>query len=112
MPWTSLGVVTVGENWQEFDQPVLGSDAIRLIHTTSLQNNYCIGFVAPYFNLPAPGGRLSPWRRIYSGPEPSILDLAIPDSFKEANLTVFYLQIKARWPYHLVSWQVEAQAFY
>jgi hypothetical protein len=112
MAWESLGVVSVGKEWASFPVDIIGSDAIRLTHTTPLPNNYCIGHLAQFFPAPAPGGRASPWRRIYSSPSSTILNLSIPDSFKDVGIVLYTLQVKAASYYYLVPWQIEAQAYY
>lgn len=112
MAWESLGTVTVGQDWASFPIEVIGSDSIRLIHTTPLSQNYCVGHLSQYFALPSPGGRLSPWRRIYSGADPVIVALPIPQALRDASILTYTLQVKARSYYFLVPWQIEAQAYY
>lgn len=113
MPYTSLGLVTVTHEWQSFQLSVIGSGLIQLLQSTPLANNYCAGYLAQYFPLPSPGGTASPWKRIYSTPNPQLIQMPIPPVFEEGGFIVWTLQIKARYPYGFVSpWIVEARAYY
>lgn len=112
MVWTSLGAVTVTEEWQSFPIPVLGSETIQLLQSTPLARNYCIGYLSQYFDFPAPGSVSSRWRKFYSSPEPQIFDLQIPEDFEDQDFVVWTLRVKARYPFGAVPWLIEAKAWY
>jgi hypothetical protein len=113
MVWTSIGSITLTEEWQSFPQAVLGSDTLRLIHSTAYPGetfNSC--WLTRFFPIPAPGGRLVPWRRVYASAEPTLLYLPIPEALKAQNAAVYTVQAKWRLPYYPTPWIIEIEALY
>lgn len=111
MSWNSLGVVTVGDEWQSFPVDVIGSETFRVVQSWNMEPyKHCL--LSQYFALPVPGGRATT-RRLYANLEPSIITLSIPPDLKALDYTVRTLQIKLKLPqYAGLLWQVEIQAFY
>lgn len=109
MPWRSLGIVEVGENWRDFPNFAVDCETFRVIHRTVVDPiNSC--FLTRYFPLPEPGGRLTPWRRIYPSAEPQILNLPMPRDYREQGIFVFHFEVKWRFPYYPVQWLIEIEA--
>lgn len=112
MPWQSLGVVTVGENWATLPSDVINCEVLRISHTTTVDYTINSCWLARYFPLPSPGGRLAPWLRLYPSDEPQILNLPIPSDYRNQSILVYSLQVKWRFPYYPVPWQIEIEALY
>lgn len=112
MPWQSLGIVSLGEDWQAFPNDVVNSETFRITHFTTADPSINSCHLSRYFALPAPGGRFSPWRRIYSSNDSQIIHLPIPMDYREQGILVFTLQVKLKFPYYPIQWQIEIEALY
>lgn len=110
MGWSSIGNVSVTEDWLTFPNSVINSELFRFSQATVAdQFNSC--WVSRYFGAPEPGGRLYPWFRLYASNDPVLVYLPIPPAFKDANFLVYDLQIKLRMPYLPVPWFVEVEVW-
>lgn len=112
MAWEALGTVTVGEDWASFPVLVTDSETIRLVHLVTPSQGTRVAHLAQFYSFPPPGGRSGRWMRIYSGPDPTILALPIPDEIRATGTATYALQVKARWPFQFAPWQIQAEAFY
>lgn len=110
MGWLSLGNITLAETWQSFPESALGYETFRLIHTTVVDPYVNSAFLSRWFPAPSPGGRFSPWRRIYPSSDPTVLELPIPQAYVDQGIVVYDVQMKWRLPYYPVPWIVELQA--
>jgi hypothetical protein len=109
MPWTSLGAITLSDDWQFFPQAALGYETFRLIHTTTVDPfNRC--WLTRWFPAPGDGGQYAPWRKLYPSHEPVVIYLPIPADYLEQGIVVFSLQAKLKLPYYPVPWLLEIQA--
>ena len=112
MPWQSLGLVTVGEEWRSFPLEAFNTETFRLLHTTIVDPSINSCWLKQYFPIPDGSGELRPWRRIYPSVEPTIITLPIPKEFLEQGYFVRSLFVQWRKPYFPTPWQLEIQAFY
>lgn len=109
MPWTSLGTVSVGDDWQSFPEDCLGYETFRLNHTT-IVDPFNQAFLSRYFPAPGDGGRFAPWRRIYPSSEPVIIQLPIPEILVAQGIAVFTMQVRRKFPYYPVPWTIHLEA--
>lgn len=109
MPWQSLGSLSPsGLQWQSFNAPAIESELFRFItHWNVRPSSYCS--LAQYF----PESGRGFFTRLYASVEPTILELKIPQNFKQNNLLVRDIQLKLHLPENVDTfWEVEAQIWY
>lgn len=109
MPWTSLGTVTVSNEWQNFPDDLVGAETVRVLQS---YNTPPWGHLTLAQYFPVPGGR-GGFRRVIPDVLPTILDLEIPRELREQGQVVRTAQIRHSLPeYANLIWTVELQALY
>jgi len=106
MPWLTLGTLTPGFTWQQFDTPVVGGDLFRL--TQTWQGNYPAAGPAWLSSVFANDG-ISAFRRFFSNEEPLLIEMPTPESFVNAGFLVRYIQLRLgvdSRPFADSNWQV------
>ena len=113
MPWVPLGSLAISTDWASFPTDVIGAETLRV---TQAWNGQTIGgwfLIAQYF--PTTVGARGLVRRLKLGDEPRVIQLPIPQEFKDQNILTYTLQLKQGvWAAGagLPSWTAQIEAFY
>ncbi len=112
MAWSSLGTVSVGEEWVLFPGTAFaGAELIRLTHFTTFDRfNRC--YLTRYFPAPGQGGTEIPYRMIYADTQAQILHFPLSQGMIESDIFSFVLMVKRKLPYYPNPWSIHAEVFY